>query len=103
MNRFWGHTLSVASLAVLAGSYVPACAHNDGSLFVDGVLAPPIPSGDMCTYTASPTSQMLSGGAVDAALVLGSTGEGGYAEIFLLGNQLIPQGNATTPDTETSR
>jgi hypothetical protein len=97
MNRFWGQTLSVAMLAAAAGSAVPACAHNDASLYVDGVLAPPTPTGGECVYTPDPTSPHISIGEVDGALA------DHYSAEFLLGNTLIAQGNSATPNAETSR
>ncbi|MGO9710053.1 MAG: hypothetical protein ACLQBL_14390 [Polyangiaceae bacterium] len=97
MNRIWGHTLSAASLLLAVGSAAPACAHDDGSLFVHGVLYPPIPSGGICTYNFDPTALMLTNGTVDGALT------DNYTPEFLLGNQLIAQGNSSTPDVETSR
>lgn len=100
MNRFWGHTLSVTALALVAGSSVPACAHDDASLFVQAVLAPPVPSGGTCTYVPNATAAVLSNGVVDAAIL--PTGNG-YGEVLLVGNTLIPQGNATIPNSETSR
>jgi hypothetical protein len=97
MNRFWGHSLSVAGLAVAAACAAPACAHDDATLFVHGVLYPPTPSAGVCSYTADPTSPALVRGLVDGAL------RTNYTPAFLLGNTLIPQGNATTPDSETAR
>jgi len=96
MNRIWGHTLSTAIVALAAGSAIPACAHNNGSLFVHGVLAPPVPAGGVCTYTASPTSPELSRGSVDGALT------SSYSPEFLVGSALVAQGNPTTPQAETS-
>jgi hypothetical protein len=98
MNRFWGHTLSAAVLAVAAGSAAPGCAHNDASMFVHGVLYPPIPSGGICTYTFAPTALELAIGTVDGEVALG-----GYTPEFLVGSTLIPQGNQATPDSETAR
>jgi hypothetical protein len=98
MNRFWGHSLSAALCAVGAAIAVPACvAHNDGSIFVQGVLAPPIPNGNTCTYNPDPTSLFIPRGLVDGALT------DTYSPEFLVGNQLIPQGNTTTPTPETAR
>jgi hypothetical protein len=97
MNRFWGHTLSSALVAMAAASAFPACAHNDGSLFVHGVLYPPVPNGNQgCVYTADPTAAELPRGRVDAALT------SAYAPEFLLGSSLIAQANAVTPQSETS-
>jgi hypothetical protein len=97
MNRFWGHTLSSALVALAAASAFPACAHNDGSLFVHGVIAPPIPNGATCTYTADPTAAGLSRGLVDAALT------DSYQPEFLIGSALLAQGNAVTPQVESAR
>jgi hypothetical protein len=96
MNRFWGHTLSSALVATAAACAFPACAHNDGSLFVHGVLYPPTPNGSVCTYTADPTATELSRGTVDAALTEA------YSPEFLLASSIIAQANAVTPQSETS-
>jgi hypothetical protein len=96
MNRFWGHTLSSALVATAAACAFPACAHDDGSLFVHGVLAPPVPNGAQCTYTADPTAAELSRGTVDAALT------DAYSPEFLLGSSIIAQANSVTPQNETS-
>jgi hypothetical protein len=96
MNRFWGQTLSSALFAMAAASAFPACAHNDGTLFVHGVLFPPTPNGTQCTYTADPTAAELSRGTVDAALT------DAYVPEFLLGSSLLAQANAITPQNETS-
>ncbi len=97
MIRFWGQTLSVAVLAAAAGSAVPACAHDDASIYVDGVLAPPPPSGNVCIYNPDPTAAHIAQGYVDSAL------RSDYQPEFLLGSTLIQQGNANTPDSETAR
>ncbi len=97
MNRFWGHALSTAILALAAGSAIPACAHNDGSLFVSGVLAPPTPAGGVCLYTAAPSAPGISRGTVDAALT------NSYSPFFLVGSALLAQSNPTTPQVESAR
>jgi hypothetical protein len=89
--------LSVAATVVAAGSAAPACAHDDATLFVHGVLFPPTPSGGVCTYTVDPTAEGISIGLVDGAL------RNNYTPYFLLGSTLIPQGNPSTPNSETSR
>ncbi len=93
--------MSSALVAMAAASAFPACANNDGSLFVHGVLAPPIPNGSQCTYTADPTSAEISRGTADAALLLARSG-GAYSPEFLLGSSIIAQANAVTPQSETS-
>ena len=97
MNRFWGHTLSAAVLTVAAGTAIPACAHNDASIFVHGVLLPPTPNGNACIYTADPTAALINHGVVDGALT------DNYSPEFLVGSTLIPKGNLATPDSETAR
>jgi hypothetical protein len=97
MTRFWGHTLTAASLTLAAASALPACAHDDATLFVHGVLAPPTPSGGTCVYNDEPTAEVINAGIVDAALT------SSYTPQFLVGNTMIPQGNSSTPTSETSR
>jgi hypothetical protein len=97
MNRFWGHTLSAAVVAATAGSATPGCAHNNASMFVHSVLAPPTPSAGSCTYNNDPTSPVLSSGTVDGLVT------DYYNPAFLIGSTLIPQGNQATPDSETAR
>ena len=97
MNRFWGHTLSAAVLTVVAGIAIPACAHDDASIFVTGVLYPPTPNGQSCTYSADPTAPLLSRGLVDGAVT------DNYSPEFLVGSTLVPKGNPSIPNSETAR
>lgn len=97
MNRFWGRAVSAAVLSVVGGMAVPACAHDDASFFVAGVLEPPQPTGNVCTYTFSPASPMLARGLVDGAL------RHDYSPEVLLGSTLIGRANSTTPNSETAR
>jgi hypothetical protein len=100
MKRVWGHVL--AGLSVLAGvasvgSIVSACVHDDSTIFVDGVLAPQfVTAGMACTYTGDPTQLHITSGVLDVGVV------GQYTAEFLVGNQLVPRGDPTQPDTETS-
>ena len=41
MKRFWGHIWAAGIVAGIGGVILPACAHNDSSLFIRGVLFPP--------------------------------------------------------------
>jgi len=100
MKRVWGHVLSgvtlVAGIAA-AGGIIPACVHDDSTIFVSDVLAPQfVTQGMACTFTADPTQPSLGRGVMDAAL----TAE--YTAMFLVGNQLVPRGNPNQPNTETS-
>jgi hypothetical protein len=94
LKRIWGHGVA---LLVAAGLAASACADNDGSVFVVGVIAPPIPANGVCTYTIAPTGPFLSAGTVD----LGFTNS--YTPTVLLGNQLVARGNAQESRVETNR
>jgi len=90
--------LSGALLTAGAGVLIPACVHDDSTLFIRSVLAPPQSSGTAgCMYTADPTQPTLSAGEVNVALASRY-----YAEL-LVGNQMTPQGDPTQARTETSR
>src|SRR5438876_2345318 len=97
MNRFWGHAVSTAVLAVAAGAAFPACAHDDSTLYVQGVMYPPVPAAGICTYTVTISAPMISRGLVDAALTPS------YTPMFLLGSQMKLQANPDNVKTETSR
>ena len=100
MKRVWGHVLSGVTLSAgiaVASGFVPACVHDDSSIFVSDVLAPQyVTAGMACTFTADPTQPVLGSGTMDAAL----TAE--YTAMFLVGNQLVPRGDPNQPQTETS-
>jgi hypothetical protein len=97
MKRFLVHSVTALTafggLALLA----PACAHNDSSFFLQGVLAPPQSSTSGCLFTSDPTQAEESSGVLD----VGVTNQ--YFAEFLAGNQIIPQGNQEQLMTETSR
>jgi hypothetical protein len=97
MKRFWVH--SVTALTAIGGMVLlaSACAHNDSSFFLQGVLAPPQSSTNGCLFTSDPTQAEEPSGVLD----VGVTNE--YFAEFLAGNQIIPQGNQDQLMTETSR
>jgi hypothetical protein len=102
MKRLWTHVVGAVSaiggLAVLS----PACAHDDSSLFLNTVLAPPQGAATGgCIFTADPTQAHLSSGLLDVQTVQAFANS--YTAWFLAGNQIIPQGNQQLLDTETSR
>jgi len=97
MKRVCGHVL--AGLTVLAGGAVgtSACVHDDSTIFVFDVLAPQeVSNGQLCSYSSSTTQLYLSSGVADIDFV------DGYAPTYLVGNQMVPQGNPSTPQDETS-
>ncbi len=99
MKRFLGH-LSVAGLVVGTGAVLlPACAHDDSSIFVRQVLAPPAFSPTLgCVYpTPSNTSTSLFTGHFDVGL------SSAYSPVVLIANQLTARGDSLTVRTETAR
>jgi hypothetical protein len=80
-----------------AALLVPACAHNDSSLFIQGVLAPPQSAATSgCVFTTDPTQAIESSGTLDVGVT-----DAYYAE-YLVANQIIPQSNQDQLQTETS-
>jgi hypothetical protein len=100
MDRVWRHVLtglSVAAAVTAAGATESACVHDDSTIFVSRVLAPPlVTAGMICTFTADPTQPSIASGVLDVALTNSYTAE------FLVGNQMVPRGDPNQPQTETS-
>lgn len=97
MKRVWNRMLFGLALGGFAAVVSPGCAHDDSTLFVYDVLAPPVGApGAVCTFTSDPTQPFISSGVLDLDLA------GHYDAAFLLANQLVPQGNPSAPKTETS-
>jgi hypothetical protein len=82
--------LAAVGVAVLT----PACADNNSSLFVSGVLYDQAPQ---CTVQADLTQPMLGGGTLDLAF------RKTYEASLLVGNQLTSRGSKETLRAETSR
>jgi hypothetical protein len=97
MTKPRGRFFAIAAFGAVLASLASACAHNDASLEVNGVLAPPVPQNGVCAYTADPTQAKISSGTLDVGLLSSYTPE------FLIGNQLIATANSTNLEAETSR
>jgi hypothetical protein len=98
MKRYWGHIFAGALLLAGSGALIPACVHDDSTIFIRSVLAPPQSSGTAgCMYTADPTQPTLSIGELDVGLA------SRYVTVLLVGNQMTPQGDPVQARTETSR
>lgn len=94
-----GGALVVGAAAVIA----TACTHDDSTIFVHGVLAQQLVApGQTCLYTSDPTQATIVSGLLDMGIVNNGQGGAGYVAEFLVGNQLVPQGNPSAPATETS-
>lgn len=98
MNRVWGYILSGAVILAGSGVAVSACTHDDSTIFIRNVLAPQlVTNGQTCLFTADPAQPYISTGTLDLAFPTD-----GYSAVFLVGNQLVPQGDPNAPKTETS-
>ena len=112
MKRVWAHVMAVGAGLGVAGALVSACTHDDSTIFVYNVLArPTAAAGQMCPdYTSNPTQAVQSAGVLDIGITEGvtfasnpaNTFLGGYGAEFLVGNQMVQQGDPTVPRTETS-
>jgi hypothetical protein len=102
MDRFWMRTVVGCLAASAIGVLSSACAHNDSTLYIQGVLLPPATkTGGVCTYSASPTGPFQFGGLYDIGLA------SDFQVVMQLGNQMVqrgPEGPGSDPvHTETSR
>jgi hypothetical protein len=94
MKPVWGHVLAATALL---GATASACAHDDSTLFIRDVLQQQlVTNGQQCLYTNDPTQTFISSGVLD--LDFRDT----YDAVYLVGNQTVPVGNPSTPNTETS-
>jgi len=94
MNRWIGAALAACVVTVVG----TACVENKGIIFVQGVMAPPVPQqGQACTYTPQSSSTTLFNGVLDVGFA------DSYTPVFLVGNQMVQRGSATQVRVETSR
>jgi hypothetical protein len=98
MMRVWGHMLAAAALVSGSAVVFAGCVHDDSTLFIHNVIAPPAggATSGLCIYPNDPTQPGLSSGILDAAL------RTSYDAFFLVGNQLVPEVNQDLLQTETS-
>jgi hypothetical protein len=98
MKRFVTHAFNALTLIGVTASAFAACAHDDSSIFIRGVLAPPTDATDgVCEYTPDPTQPEISSGALDLVFAQAYYGN------FLLGNQMNQLANSEQLATETDR
>jgi len=97
MKRVCGHILAGLTVLVGGASATTACVHDDSTIFVFDVLAPQeVSNGQLCVYTNDTTQPYISSGVADIDFI------DGYQPEYLVGNQMVPQGNPQTPQNETS-
>lgn len=89
----------VASTCVGGLLVLASCSHDDSTLFVRQVMAPPGTSagGAGCSYKADPAQPFLTSGVVDVAFLAS------YRPDVLVGNQMLAQQKNDNFRTETSR
>jgi len=98
MKRILGQSLSLVALVAVGSLLTPACADDDGSIFIHSALAPPTSrTGNSCTYTADPTQPALAQGLLDVGA------RDTYLVQLLVGNQMIQRGDPTAPRAESNR
>jgi hypothetical protein len=94
MNRWIGRTLAAGAVAVV----VTACVENKGSIFVQGIMAPPTPQvGQACTYAPQASSSTLFSGTLDVGF------SDSYTPVFLIANQMVQRGSSSQVRAESSR
>jgi hypothetical protein len=97
MKRLWGHVMAGGLLLAGTAAISTACVNDNSTVFIFDVLAQQLVSpGSQCLFTTDPTQPDITSGVLDVGFV-----DTYYAE-FLVGNQIVPQGNASIPQTETS-
>lgn len=97
MKRLWGHILAGGLLLGGAAAVSTACVKDNSTVFIFDVLAQQLVSpGSQCLFTTDPTQPYISAGVLDIGF------RDTYFAEFLVGNQIVAQGQPTTPQTETS-
>ena len=97
MKRVWGHVVVGVTLIGCGVVLVPACKHDDSTLFVQNVLAAPlVTAGEACVFSSDPTQAAIPSGTLDVGL------RGEYDATFLIGNQSVAQANSQQLRTETN-
>lgn len=97
MTRIRARFLAATGFIICIGTLGSACAHNDASIVVREVIAPPQPQNGVCTYTADPTQAVISSGVLDVGLLAAYTPE------ILVANQMIARNDNVNLKSETAR
>ncbi len=99
MNRLWAHIWAASFSTCLGGIFLPACAHDDATLYIAQVVFPPSPTNQLgCLYqTPNTTTPGEFSGAFDVGL------SSAYSPVVLVGNQLVSRGDVAQVRVETNR
>jgi len=95
MNRLIGCTLATGVVLTIAS----ACVENKGTLYVQGVMLPPIAmAGAACVFDPQPTAPLqLYQGILDIAF------SNTYVPVLLMANEMVQRGSSVQLRVETSR
>lgn len=95
MNRLIGSSLAAGIALVIAS----ACVENKGTLYVQGVMLPPVAMvGMACLFDPQPTAALqLDQGVLDIAF------SNTYVPVFLMANEMVPRGSQAQLRVETSK
>lgn len=98
MNRILGHVFAMLGVGALA-AMTPSCAHNDQSIFIKAIAAPPrvTTAGDSCLYTPEADQAVLFAGSFDVGL------SNAYTMVVLVGNQLVERVDKLNVRAESNR
>ncbi len=84
MNRHLRRTFTVLAVGLVTSQLGPACTDDNQSVFVNGLLAPPLTRQQgACVYTPDPTQLTISSGTLDVAV------KQNYNANLLVGSMLI--------------
>lgn len=98
MKRILGHVAAVFVTGLVLSAAIPACATNDQTIFVQGVLAPPVTrTNGACLYTNDPEQAQLFQARMDVGVT------DSYVSVMLVGNQLIARGDPNNNRAESNR
>jgi hypothetical protein len=95
MHHFLRRAGAVTLLAMGAALAPSACARDDSSIFIAGVMIGTQSNG-ICTYTPQAMPTFLLAGSIDAAFA------GQYVGVLQVENQIVSRGSPNTLRTETS-
>lgn len=98
MNRLWAHIWAASISTCLGGIFLPACAHDDSSLFIAQVVFPPTVQSNVCTY---PAANLSNPGEFSGTLDVGLTTS--YSPVVVVASQLLARGDLSQARTETNR
>jgi len=97
MGRLTRHAVTLSAAIALAAIAEAGCSHDDSTIFIHGILAPPTAANGACVYSSEPTNASLSSGTLDIGLLAT------YQPVALFGNQMLARQSNESIRTETSR